>query len=593
MAYIFVNSFKRGLDTRRGRISAQQGSLVVAENVHVTRGGEIEKRKAFSPRFALPPGKTFGLHATRLGIYVFGSDPANTVAVPSGIRYQRLQAPGGVNMTGVVSADTYNSLPYVVATFDDGSVHHFYNGERVTDWDIIAPEITDLESLGQKFADLISTDPDVSASYALVAGVPTITITANAPGTSIPITATVLNAGEVGNNSATVTITTPASAGVAQVVTVALSGTYTPATDAADLWSIIIAGRAYNLTGAAAGVASTARTFRGKVYATVQGLLYFSDAQNPTRWTSTFVPDPGQPNNKVDTFAGFESVASQTSNADSLVTVAPYQNHLAIFARRATQIWAVVPGDPKDNVPVQILDNVGTMAPRSAINFGELDVFFLGDSGIRSLRARDASNAAVVFDVGTSIDPLVRSHMDSLPAATIERAVGIIEPREGRYLLAVGDKVFVFSFYPAADISAWTVYLPGFTISDFAVQGDRLYCRAGDNIYLYGGETGQEYDSSPVTVELAFLDAEKPAHRKRFTGLDAAGEGGWTVAFSNDPGTDQMTPAGHFYSQTFSLPRFALSGMGTHASIRFSTNDPAPARLSSAAIHFDFIDPPR
>ena len=44
MAYIFVNSFKQGLDARRSKISAQQGSLVSGKNVHINRGGEIETR---------------------------------------------------------------------------------------------------------------------------------------------------------------------------------------------------------------------------------------------------------------------------------------------------------------------------------------------------------------------------------------------------------------------------------------------------------------------------------------------------------------------------------------------------------------------
>ena len=592
MAYIFVNSFKRGLDARRSRISATQGTLVRGENIHINRGGEIEKRKAFVLKHALPAGQTFGLHGSRLGLYVFGSDAAGSVAIPPGVRYQQLAAPSSAAMVEVISSDSFNGVPYVVARFADGSIHHFWNGVRVTDWDVIAPEISDLATLGQKFADLVNTDLEASAIYSLILGVDTITITGNAVAVSLPITASVQNSGAE-NNQALVTITQGADATHVQEATVELIGGYTPATDANDAWEITVNGRSYRLTGSAAGVGSTARTFRGKVYATVQGLLYFSDAQNPTRWTTTYVPDPAFPLVKVDTFAGFESVASQTSSADSLITTATYQNHLAVFSRRNVQIWAVVPGDPKDNAPVQILDQIGTMAPRSAVSFGQLDVFFLADSGIRSLRARDASNAAVVFDVGTAIDPLVRAHMDTLTEAEIERAVGAIEPRDGRYMLAIGSKVFVYSFYPASDISAWSTYEPGFAISDFAVREDQFYARSGDSVYLLGGDDGNQFDESMAWADISWLDAEKPAHRKRFTGLDVSCEGSWSVSYNTNPNTEDFTLSGHLTGQNFSLPAFAISGTGTHVAFRFQSNDAAPARLSSSAVHFDYTDPPK
>jgi hypothetical protein len=369
---------------------------------------------------------------------------------------------------------------------------------------------------------------------------------------------------------------------VAQVTTITLT---TSSNTAAAVWSITVGGTVYSLTTSGSVTGSAVRTFRSKVYATSQGLLYFSDTENATEWT----PAPTVPMS----FAGFENLSSQTAQADTLVAMAPYQNYLAVFARRVTQIWSVVAGDPSSNVPVQLLDNIGTFAPRSAINFGELDVFFLSDTGIRSLRARDASNAAVVYDVGTSIDPLVIARMKTRSEAELVKCCGVIEPREGRYMLSIGPEIFVYSFFPASNISAWTTYEPGFTVSDWAVQDSKLYARSGNTVYLYGGDAGETYDTSTATVELSWLDADKAAHRKRYHGIDVSCEGTWQIDYSTDPVSGQFVLAGHVIGQNFSLPSFAIAGYGTHIGFKFSSSDASAAKISSFACHFEFTDPPK
>jgi hypothetical protein len=575
MAYIFVNSFKQGLDARRSKISAQQGSLVSGKNVHINRGGEIEKRKAFVVKHALPAG-TFGLHATRTNLYTFGSAAAPTM--PAGVTYQQLVAATPSDMTAVISTDTFAGVPYVVASFASGAIHHFYNGVRVTDWDVMAGTVF---TLGQALANLVTLAPAISASYSTVSGKATVTITADVTNVAFTVSSSVIS--HDGSTPTVAIVTTAAPAvGVAQVTTLTL----TSASNTAQVsWAIIVNGVTYVLTTGSAVTGSSVRTFRNKMYATGQGLLYFSDTENAAEWT----PAPTVPTS----FAGFENLSSQTGQSDTLVAMAPYQNFLAVFARRATQIWSVVAGDPVSNVPVQILDNIGTVAPRSAINFGELDVFFLSDTGIRSLRARDASNSAVVYDVGTSIDPLVITRMKTLSEANLAKCCGVIEPREGRYMLAIGSEIFVYSFFPASNISAWTTYEAGFTVSEWAVQESKLYARSGNTIYLYGGDAGETYDTSEASVELSWLDADKAAHRKRFHGIDASCEGTWQIDYSTDPVSNQFVLAGHVIGQNFSLPSFGIAGYGTHVGFKFTSTDASAAKMSSFACHFEFTDPPK
>ncbi len=72
MPYFLIEDFSKGLDVSREPASLPAGSLRYANNVHVTRGGELEKRKAFIPTYTLPPGSV-GLTSDRDHLLVYGN----------------------------------------------------------------------------------------------------------------------------------------------------------------------------------------------------------------------------------------------------------------------------------------------------------------------------------------------------------------------------------------------------------------------------------------------------------------------------------------------------------------------------------------
>ena len=72
MPYVQVLDFRGGLDRRKSIVTLQAGALWVGDNVVLTRGNEIEKRRAFAATITLPPG-TVGLATTATNVYVFGS----------------------------------------------------------------------------------------------------------------------------------------------------------------------------------------------------------------------------------------------------------------------------------------------------------------------------------------------------------------------------------------------------------------------------------------------------------------------------------------------------------------------------------------
>lgn len=142
MAYLQLPNFKYGLDTRRGELTSQPGTLQTLNNAHINQGGEIEKRLAFVSLGALPSG-SFGFEVATVGTLVFGSivDPTGW---PTGTTYQRLQHPAvtlgatfdGTKhaMTAVLCSTSFGSNAWVAATFADGKTFAFYNGAYIAAW---------------------------------------------------------------------------------------------------------------------------------------------------------------------------------------------------------------------------------------------------------------------------------------------------------------------------------------------------------------------------------------------------------------------------------------------------------------------------
>jgi hypothetical protein len=116
----------------------------------------------------------------------------------------------------------------------------------------------------------------------------------------------------------------------------------------------------------------------------------------------------------------------------------------------------------------------------------------------------------------------------------ISHAKSVIEPYDGRYWIAIGSKVYVFTYFPSTKISAWSIFEPGIDITDFAVKDSRIYARAGDDVYLYGGDDDEEDTTAEVVVEFPYVSSRKIASWKSWTGFDIVAEGVWKVAFCTD-----------------------------------------------------------
>lgn len=684
--YVAVADFKFGMDRRRPRAAGVPGTIWIGKNIHISRGGDIERAKKFVAVETLPTG-TFGLHHLNGQLVVFGSlDLAGSM--PVGVSYIRLNVGVGLNMSRVLYVTTFAGETCVIAEYDDGSIFSWVGTNRVTELDALNETNSSFASLADFLARLVNADAAVEA----VALANVIIITASVPGTAFTLATSTLNGGAVNDQTAvattvqanvaevaevratgTVTVTAGtrspgvnritqidvdgtnllaapvdwisshgatavaltqginnetansgysaaavgavvtikaavgigtaanglvihrftagdvvlgtsgtmsggvnAVAPVAQVSKVTLGGTY----EGLDKFIITINGTNYPANGRASGAPTQWLTYKTRLYAVANTLLRYSKINTPLDWTDA----------NVSSGAGFINLVNDFAGSQRLIAVVSYQTFVAIFARETVSIYDLQ-ADAELNVFRQSIENTGAVSSRSVVRYGNTDVFYLDDTGIRSLEVRDISNTAAVGDVGSAIDTFVAEHIRQISERTLERAVAVIDPIDGRFLMAIGERIYVLSYFPASKIKAWSYYEPGFEATDLLRVNRRIYARDVNTIYLYGGTTNLVYpdeNEQVAVVDLPFLTAQTPATFKQWTGFDLICEGVWNVEMLVDPTDDTKIVDGGIVTKTTNhLPAHALVGESPMFAPRFTCNSAGQAKISSFIAHYD------
>ncbi len=326
-----------------------------------------------------------------------------------------------------------------------------------------------------------------------------------------------------------------------------------------------------------AGKGHYVRTYSTKVYGVLGKNLYFSAVGDATNWTT-------------GTGAGFINLSMQDADGEQLVSVEVYYDKLSIFSSEATQLWSVDP-DPLQNVLDQVLRGAGSVSPLSTQQYGSGDVLYLAQSGIRSVKARDASNSAAVSDIGSPIDLLIQTIYTQQGVSYFTKAVALLEPIVGRFWMVFPNEIFVLSSFPGPKITAWSRYVLPFAVDYAATCGGRVFLRSGNDLYCYGGASGDSYDACGVEIRLPYHDMRKPGTNKIFEALDMTVSGAWTVKNSfdyNNP--DDEETLGVFNAPTWRMGRAAFQGESTHFSLRFYNDDALPAMISNAAVHYQLAD---
>jgi hypothetical protein len=319
-----------------------------------------------------------------------------------------------------------------------------------------------------------------------------------------------------------------------------------------------------------------ARAHSYRMFSTQGSLLNYSAPKDPSEWLSV----PKQ--------AGAIEHSMLTSRKPILVSMADYGGDLAVFGTRHVFVWNIDVTPGGDQLK-QTLHGTGTFAPHSVVPYGTSDVMYLDISGVRSLRARDSSEQAFAADVGNLIDDLVRAKIDvSTDEEKFYNYWAVVEPRSGRLWMALHDKIFILSYYTTSRISAWTWYDATSAPVDYMVTSDQsIYWRSGNDIIIYGDESGTVYDDTEALARLPYIDGGKPATAKNWTGIDLAIFGTWNVRGSFDPTVPTaLDLLANLTKSTYAQQKIAMNGESPAVSLELRSTFVGPARVGNAALHY-------
>lgn len=365
----------------------------------------------------------------------------------------------------------------------------------------------------------------------------------------------------------------------AQISRVALGGTFEPL----DVITVTINGVDYKMTGRAAATGLAAHVQDSRVWSVAGAALAYCKLNDPTDWTDA----------TVGTGAGRIIVSTDSAGAQVLTGIESYQRYAAVFAEDAIVTYALG-ANPANFERIQNLLNTGTLSGRAVIGYGANDVFYLARSGVRSLQARDSSNAAFVDDVGTVFDAFVQDRLALVSEQALQDAVSVIEPSTGCYWLAIENTVFVLANYPGTGVRGWTYYTLPFSVTGATVIGSTVYLRSATHIYRYGGVSGSAYPLAgemPLRVSLPYFTARDDAGIKQFVGFDIGSSNEWRVYGLTDPNDPTvLTDLGRYAGVTYSDDHADIDVISSHLALDLVCDKAGAAALSSLALHHNGSD---
>lgn len=339
-------------------------------------------------------------------------------------------------------------------------------------------------------------------------------------------------------------------------------------------------------SGDASGITPTyAYTYHSKVYLLESANVIMSAIDKPTKFN-----DPNETGN------GKILLKNQFGTPEDLIAMAPFQGKLAFFSRNTTQLWNV-DADPDNWSLHQLLQNIGTIAKLSVQPKGDLDVLFLADTGVRSLRARESTLNAFVDDIGSPIDSLVTAKVLANPSDAPNSAA-IVEPTSGRYMLFLKDTIYVLSYFPSAKVAAWSTYEPTddsgtpvtFVVNKFVVYKGQVFAwdKTAAKVYQYGGTDNNSYDSTVATLETPWLDLKTPGTIKTAQGINAAFTGTWNVSISMDPVAGDSGLESRWSSSDYTFDRglVPVQGFGSHVKFKAVSSGSGAAVFSALMFHY-------
>jgi hypothetical protein len=254
-----------------------------------------------------------------------------------------------------------------------------------------------------------------------------------------------------------------------------------------------------------------------KIFAIDSEVVDFCATGDPRDWTT-------------GSDAGFIAAGLHQAGNDDARALGQYQQtQMVVFFVDGSQIWTVDP-DPANHVYTQALPGAQCRYHRSVASLFQ-DLFFLSDSGPRSIAENALTSSSSEIDIGSPLDEDFR---DILPIVPSDVPFGLFFRAAGQYWVINGDTAYVFTLSKTARISAWSIYEFPWDISDAAELDGLLYFRSGRNIFLFDRDVNTDAGD---TVGDATADSDN-------TGLDDATSGGTFTSSPDAVFTIEITAEG-------------------------------------------------
>lgn len=278
-------------------------------------------------------------------------------------------------------------------------------------------------------------------------------------------------------------------------------------------------------------------------------------------YTTVKISATGDPGDMAGTGSAVIDVRTQSRSVGRILAFGEYYGEFVILGTRGVQFWQM-DADPAQNqflrwAPAQIAGE------RSVIGYGDGDIVFMGEDGIRSMTARDSSNIATQLDIGSPIDRLVReflatTEIDAVNGSTLPLAMfcglnpSVLHPTTGQLWMFAGPEIYVYANHPGAKVRAWSTFdMPQPLEANLSARAgilksrwcadvvpfcsDVMFRTYADEVFIYGGPDGDAYDTTVAEVVTPHMDLGRPGTLKLWSGIDLTCSGTWTIYVSFDP----------------------------------------------------------
>jgi hypothetical protein len=518
---------------------------------------------------AVTPGTSFTLSTSTVdNAHVASSAPTAAIShlQANVAEVDEVRASGTVTITGGSSSPGINRVGQIAV-----GAHNLLS----------APVDFVLDDAATANAVALAITSAAVAGYTATAAGAVITILAP-PGLGATVNGTaptVTAAGDVTTSTTNLADGVTAVAAQTQIDQVTISAT---SVDTLDSWKITVNSTDYISTGRSSCTGTLAHVVYQRVWVPTGTVLNFCKLGDATVWSTMA--------GVASTDPGFIDTSQDSEGADDITSLAEHNDGTAIFSDTNIRIYTLDTDATAIKI-LQTIENTGSIATKVPLQYGSTEVYYLAMTGLASIRSRLGSNFVVTLDVATAIATYLQDFIDQVGDTVVRDAAAAIEPRDGRFMMAIANKVFALSQFADTEVMAWTEIDLPFTVEEFARIGRRIMARAGNTIYVYGGVAGDVYpdpDEAPIDILTPFLSGDDPSGKKTSGGFDLMAEGVWDCELLVDPNdTSKTADVGVIGKITYPRGSLRVPLSTTQVAAHLTCSSGGRATLSNLMIHFD------